>query len=192
MTNFFVNFMVTAGQVATGQLGLVSDRQTQDVEPASLTMPSLTKPELPSEIAAASGQLGIRSSPLFYTLDGIAVTNAKNILALSTGRPSGVLNIVSVPTAEEKRLDCAKSIFSNWKWLNEVALRHEALIQRRWSKKSPNKRRKLLLDIWSSIPPHHWSFDIELRPGSSRLRIYTGHSQRVPFSLGTRLYSSLK
>ncbi|KAI0004853.1 hypothetical protein F4779DRAFT_621201 [Xylariaceae sp. FL0662B] len=118
-------------------------------------MPSLTKPELPSEIAAASGQLGIRSSPLFYTLDGIAVTNAKNILALSTGRPNGVLNIVSVPAAEEKRLNYAKSIFGNWKWLNEVALRHEALIQRRWSKKSPNKRRKLLLDVWSSIPLHH-------------------------------------
>ncbi|KAI1085359.1 hypothetical protein F5B20DRAFT_587411 [Whalleya microplaca] len=118
-------------------------------------MPSLTKPEPPSGMVTASAQLGIRSIHMWASYNGLATSDIKNIIAEKIGRPDGILNIISPVVAQKKSAEHSQGIFDNWNFLNHVIQRHEAIIQRRWIKKSSNKRRSLLTNIWPEITHCH-------------------------------------
>ncbi|KAK8039152.1 hypothetical protein PG993_007563 [Apiospora rasikravindrae] len=49
----------------------------------------------------------------------------------------------------------AKAIFNDFDTLRAIMDRHEALIRRRWSKKSHSERKKFLKKTWPSIPIRH-------------------------------------
>lgn len=49
----------------------------------------------------------------------------------------------------------AKQIYENWETLGSIVQRHEATIQRRWTKKSKSKRRELLLTAWPNMAQQH-------------------------------------
>jgi hypothetical protein len=64
----------------------------------------------------------------------------------------GVLkdNRVTVETVQDKADHWTKSIFKNFRFLGDVLDRHEAIINRRWLKKSNKTRRKLILEAWGT------------------------------------------
>ncbi|KAK4138431.1 hypothetical protein BT67DRAFT_412777 [Trichocladium antarcticum] len=49
----------------------------------------------------------------------------------------------------------ATAIFETWTTLREVLARHEATVQRRWSKKSKAQRLQILLKAWPNMPLTH-------------------------------------
>ena len=49
----------------------------------------------------------------------------------------------------------SRAIGSDYKTLNAIVTRHEALIRKRWLKKVPAQRRIVLLDAWRGMPEQH-------------------------------------
>lgn len=49
----------------------------------------------------------------------------------------------------------ADQIFDDWSTLHEIIQRHEALIQKRWTKKSKQQRQKILLEAWPNMAAQH-------------------------------------
>ncbi|KAI1470128.1 uncharacterized protein F4812DRAFT_315322 [Daldinia caldariorum] len=49
----------------------------------------------------------------------------------------------------------SNNIFSSYATLHDILLRHEATIQRRWTKKKEQKRQKFLLDAWPNMAEKH-------------------------------------
>src|SRR6266550_1194138 len=64
----------------------------------------------------------------------------------------------SFPTPEQVRneaLSRARSIFSDWTLLNRIIERYEAVIQKRWLKKTREQRKTVLLAAWPNMSPTH-------------------------------------
>ncbi len=66
-------------------------------------------------------------------------------------------------TAYAKTLDIVRKkaprlvsgIFDDWEKLKYVSHAYSNVLQRRWAKKTVDKRRKILLDAWPSLSPEH-------------------------------------
>ena len=61
----------------------------------------------------------------------------------------------------EKIKPLSSRILANWTWLKEVLDRHELTIRKRWTKKTKEQRRSILLDNWPNMATQHRS-DVEL------------------------------
>jgi hypothetical protein len=64
----------------------------------------------------------------------------------------------SFPSPAEVRRkagELSKDIFAKWNILNNILLRHEATLRKRWMKKIKEQRKKLLLSAWPNMPPTH-------------------------------------
>ncbi|KAK1246176.1 hypothetical protein MKX07_005245 [Trichoderma sp. CBMAI-0711] len=69
------------------------------------------------------------------------------------GRPTP-----KMPSATEVRSRARKraaAIFANYELLNQILLRHESTIRKRWLKKGRQQRLKVLLKVWPGMPPNH-------------------------------------
>ena len=64
-----------------------------------------------------------------------------------------------------------KAVYSNWRSLNAIVVRHEAEIRKRWTKKTIEKRRKVLLSAWPNMTALH-RFDMDSGEGQD-------HEQKV-------------
>lgn len=69
------------------------------------------------------------------------------------------------PKPEEVRNEArgrVKKIFEDWTVLNRIVERHESAIRKRWTKRTTEQRRKLLLRAWPGMPRKHspdfWAF----------------------------------
>ncbi|KAH0565252.1 hypothetical protein GP486_001349 [Trichoglossum hirsutum] len=47
------------------------------------------------------------------------------------------------------------NVLNNWKFLNTIIVRHEAIIQKRWLKKTKEQRKKILLAAWPNVSLSH-------------------------------------
>ncbi|KAL6853213.1 hypothetical protein J3F83DRAFT_756200 [Trichoderma novae-zelandiae] len=68
------------------------------------------------------------------------------------------LPVPNLPSAAEVRGKARKraaAIFANYELLNQILLRHESTIRKRWTKKGRQQRLKILLKAWPEIPPNH-------------------------------------
>jgi hypothetical protein len=77
---------------------------------------------------------------------------------LGLGKPGGIPLPSSFPTPQEVRSKAralSEKVLINWKLLNNVIERHEATIQKRWMKKTKEKRKKILLTAWPEMSPSH-------------------------------------
>ena len=61
----------------------------------------------------------------------------------------------SIPEVRAKAPRRVKQIFTDWSFLSTVIQTHEALIRKRWQKKSVAHRKKILLSAWPDMPQHH-------------------------------------
>src|SRR5438045_7752789 len=64
----------------------------------------------------------------------------------------------SFPTADEvrkKARERSQKILSDWKLLNTIIERQEAVIQKRWLKKTREQRKKILLSAWPNMSLTH-------------------------------------
>ncbi|KAF8349259.1 hypothetical protein F5887DRAFT_1233694 [Amanita rubescens] len=64
----------------------------------------------------------------------------------------------SFPTPEEVRKEAfprSRSIFSDWTFLNHIIERYEATIRKRWSRKTREQRKTILLAAWPNMSPTH-------------------------------------
>ncbi|MCJ1405640.1 hypothetical protein MMC11_008869 [Xylographa trunciseda] len=64
----------------------------------------------------------------------------------------------SFPSASDVKREaraCSRHIFASWETLHAILERHEALIRRRWVKKSQEQRKKVLLSAWPGMSPGH-------------------------------------
>ncbi|CAJ2506807.1 Uu.00g079930.m01.CDS01 [Anthostomella pinea] len=117
----------------------------------------------PTKMACASARMGIRSVELYALLDMAADPTRhppgpeciRGIFSMLGGSFDGKLNYLSPQAVQKKTLEHTKRIFENWSWLRDVIPRHEDVVQRRWLKKSPNKRGTLLTHVWPDIPTGH-------------------------------------
>lgn len=71
---------------------------------------------------------------------------------LTTGNP---ISQEELPSVRSEIRNTAERIFNNWKTLESIVQRHEATIQKRWTKKSKLKRRELLLTTWPNMARDH-------------------------------------
>jgi hypothetical protein len=62
---------------------------------------------------------------------------------------------LTAPEVRSLSNERSTAIFETWKTLREVLRRHEATIQRRWSKKSKAQRLNVLLKAWPNMPLTH-------------------------------------
>ncbi|KAK3946051.1 hypothetical protein QBC46DRAFT_248752 [Diplogelasinospora grovesii] len=56
---------------------------------------------------------------------------------------------------QSRATEFKQSIFNDWRLLEQIVQRHEPTIQRRWTKKSKNRRRKDLESAWPGMSPQH-------------------------------------
>jgi hypothetical protein len=78
----------------------------------------------------------------------------KFFVSLGPGIPSPS----SFPSAAEIRRDareCSRKIFDSYSTLNRIVLRHEETLRKRWTKRTKDARRKLLLAVRPNIPQRH-------------------------------------
>ncbi|KAF7508121.1 hypothetical protein GJ744_009562 [Endocarpon pusillum] len=64
----------------------------------------------------------------------------------------------SFPSAAEVRRDaseCSRKIFDSYRALNQILMRHEETLRKRWTKRTKDARRKLLLAVRPSMPERH-------------------------------------
>jgi hypothetical protein len=54
----------------------------------------------------------------------------------------------------------SKDICDQYRKLNDIVTRHELLIRKRWTKKSPAQRREILLAAWSDMPREYCPEDV--------------------------------
>lgn len=78
-----------------------------------------------------------------------------------------------LPQIRKTIKETADRIFSNHYELQAIIKRHEATIQKRWSKKPKTKRRSVLLDIWPQMASDHRP-DVELVRRKKPRQIFTG------------------
>lgn len=85
-----------------------------------------------------------------------------NALGSSRPRPS------SFPSAAEVRRDaseCSREIFGSYNTLNQILIRHEQTLRKRWTKRTKDARKKLLLSVRPNIPHRHrpdfWALERE-------------------------------
>lgn len=71
---------------------------------------------------------------------------------LATGNP---ISREELPSVRSQISNTAHRIFNNWGTLESIVQRHEATIQKRWTKKSNSKRRELLLTTWPNMARDH-------------------------------------
>ncbi|KAI9868436.1 MAG: hypothetical protein M1813_005880 [Trichoglossum hirsutum] len=87
------------------------------------------------------------------TFDKIDWSNPKSIFdSFALPKPT------SFPTADEVRKEareCSQKILGDWKLLNGIIERQEAVIQKRWSKKTKERRKKILLSAYPNMPLTH-------------------------------------
>ncbi|KAL9077065.1 MAG: hypothetical protein Q9157_003487 [Trypethelium eluteriae] len=78
------------------------------------------------------------------------------------GKPGG-LPMPSMLTASEVRSKSetlSSSIFDSWNSLRVIVERHEATVRKRWSKRTREQRKKILLTAWPSMSvPHRPDID---------------------------------
>ena len=67
-------------------------------------------------------------------------------------RPSSFPKASEVKKAARQR---SSDIFKKFEQVEEILQRHEALIRKRWLKKTPEQRRKLFKAVWPDIPSAH-------------------------------------
>ncbi|MCJ1236686.1 hypothetical protein MMC14_004668 [Varicellaria rhodocarpa] len=64
----------------------------------------------------------------------------------------------SFPTASEVRREArefSKQIFADWTILNKVLERYEEVLRKRWTKKTQEQRKKILLEAWPNLSSAH-------------------------------------
>ena len=64
----------------------------------------------------------------------------------------------SFPTADEIRREArerSSKIFEDWQVLNDILMRHEETIRKRWMKKVQGKKKEILLKAWPNMPSSH-------------------------------------
>ena len=64
----------------------------------------------------------------------------------------------TIPETSDVRREVAsreQSIFANWNRLNAILVRYEAVLRKRWSKKTVEQRRKVLVMAWPNMPTSH-------------------------------------
>lgn len=70
----------------------------------------------------------------------------------------GVQMPSSFPTPEQVRKEAlprARNIFADWRLLGRIVERYEAVIQKRWLKKTREQRKTILLTAWPNMPATH-------------------------------------
>jgi hypothetical protein len=83
-----------------------------------------------------------------------AAIQAMQAMGISGGMPNGVPGglpmpeTVSADKVRKQRSQRAASIFTNHSLLHDILNHHEATIQKRWSKKTKEQRRKILMSAW--------------------------------------------
>ncbi|KAF2495285.1 hypothetical protein BU16DRAFT_527155 [Lophium mytilinum] len=77
---------------------------------------------------------------------------------MGVGPPGGLPMPSSFPSAKEVRSKArplSRNVLENWKTLNTIIERHEATIQKRWSKKTKESRKRILLSSWPDMNATH-------------------------------------
>ncbi|GMG04758.1 unnamed protein product [Aspergillus oryzae] len=116
-------------------------------------------------------------------LDGIDWNDPASALkAIGAGGPGGLPFPETLSPEEVRRQATARSdeIFTSYETLHRIIQRHEATIQKRWSKKTRQQRLNVLLSAWPDMPAiHRPDFDAFRRESASdRVR---GTKYRVHF-----------
>lgn len=116
-------------------------------------------------------------------LDGIDWNDPASALkAIGAGGPGGLPFPETLSPEEVRRQATARSdeIFTSYETLDRIIQRHEATIQKRWSKKTRQQRLNVLLSAWPDMPAiHRPDFDAFRRESASdRVR---GTKYRVHF-----------
>jgi hypothetical protein len=94
------------------------------------------------------------------------------------------LHDVEIPTpafiakVEKHAAVASQCICTNCATLNITIIRYEALIRKRWMKKSPAARRELLLAVWPSMPEGHLSDKYLRAKQEQQQKQGTGSSRR--------------
>lgn len=87
-------------------------------------------------------------------LDGVNWSDPQSVLdAMGIQGP-----IPRMPTVEEVRREAdgnSRKIFASYDTLSKIIQRHEATIQKRWSKKTKQQRLQILLNAWPGMPASH-------------------------------------
>lgn len=77
---------------------------------------------------------------------------------MGLGQPGKAPLPTSFPSAEEVRSQArvlSKAVLGQWQLLNTIITRHEGTIQKRWTKKTREQRRKILLFAWPNMATSH-------------------------------------
>ena len=77
---------------------------------------------------------------------------------MGAGRPGGAPMPPSFPSPKEVRIearDLSKLVLDQWQMLNGIITRHENTIRKRWTKKTKEQRRKILLSAWPNMSTSH-------------------------------------
>lgn len=83
---------------------------------------------------------------------GIDWSDPANVMeAMGGGRPE----CPSPAEVREEAKERSSKIFSTYRTLNKILERHEATIQKRWSKKTRSQRLRILLKAWPDMPASH-------------------------------------
>ena len=77
--------------------------------------------------------------------------------ALAAANPSLPMpsSMPSAKKAQNKASSLSKDLFAEWTTLEAILERHEAVIRRRWLKKSRDQRKRILLKAWPNMAAHH-------------------------------------
>ncbi|KAI8713049.1 hypothetical protein NCS52_01248200 [Fusarium sp. LHS14.1] len=87
-------------------------------------------------------------------LDGIDWSNPESFLgAMGIGGPMPKMPSPAEVRREAK--DKSREIFASYETLSKIIERHEATIQKRWSKKTRQQRLQILLNAWPGMPASH-------------------------------------
>jgi hypothetical protein len=76
--------------------------------------------------------------------------------ALAASNPD--IPIPELPSLSEVKVEAerrSRQIFKNWHTLHRILLQHEAVLQKRWLKKTKDQRKKILLSAWPRMPLTH-------------------------------------
>ena len=76
---------------------------------------------------------------------------------MGAGKPGGLPMpaILTSSVVRSKSKSLSSSIFDSWNSLRAMAERHEATIRKRWSKKTREQRKKILLAVWPDMATLH-------------------------------------
>ncbi|KAH8734678.1 hypothetical protein BGZ61DRAFT_442937 [Ilyonectria robusta] len=83
---------------------------------------------------------------------GIDWNDPVNLMVAMGGR---MPECPSPAEVKEEAKERSSKIFSTYRTLNKILERHEATIQKRWSKKTRSQRLRILLNAWPDMPASH-------------------------------------